>query len=351
MSRRAVSPPASSDAAALPVADRSAPPATRRVGASRRRPADAPPTPEEAAEAAALVSAARRAIGAEVPPHTTGASAADDERSGSLHGDVVAMRRAAPRPGPLVGLLAALPVALLAVLTALSAERSPRLSGPVQLRMIGDNIPEPLKVQLERGFPDYARLITRPDAALVQAYALYLGQRSLVYQVNKVEVVGEVQCGKPQCVVQVDVRLRKPLLPAELANGQRVWISDDGRLLPGILRGPYQAPLVRGLEQGGEAAIQEAVACWTSIQSQIRPDLIREIRCDHPMSGGGHGLALITRPGTVIVWGAPSENRFGLTARAKAANLVHTLACQGDLARVAEINVRFSQAFATLTRP
>ena len=50
----------------------------------------------------------------------------------------------------------------------------------------------------------------------------------------------------------------------------------------------------------------------------------------------------------MLTWGHPSEARFGVSRDQRLEHLVHTLRCQGDLRRVPEINVRFSEPFAVV---
>jgi hypothetical protein len=148
------------------------------------------------------------------------------------------------------------------------------------------------------------------------------------------------------------LELRKPLLPAAWKTGEMSWISDDGRILPGILNGPKGQPKVRGIEDSDQESIDELVAIWPKLSREIEsflPKLVSEIHLNAPLgSADQRGLVLLTNPGTKLTWGHPSEARFGVTREQRLEHLVHTLRCQGNLRRVPEINVRFSEPFAVV---
>jgi hypothetical protein len=151
-------------------------------------------------------------------------------------------------------------------------------------------------------------------------------------------------------VADVELALRIPYLPGVLADGRRVWIDRDGRILPGILPAPAERrPVVRQIEAGGRAGVAEAIAMWQRLEGGIDPGLVSDIlladRLDEP---GTRGIVLRTRPGARLVWGRPGEERFGVDPSIKARELVRTVRGQGDLARIGEINVRFKEPFYTL---
>jgi hypothetical protein len=116
--------------------------------------------------------------------------------------------------------------------------------------------------------------------------------------------------------------------------------------------------VVRGLEEAGPEAVTELTELWPRLHKQLKSlkldptgaGLISAIRCDQPLAGGRSGIAMYTRQGTVLVWGAPEEDDFGPSVETKVRNLIHTLRCQGDLRRVEEVNVRFNDPFAVLHR-
>jgi hypothetical protein len=150
-------------------------------------------------------------------------------------------------------------------------------------------------------------------------------------------------------VLEVELGMRRPYLPGVLASGTRVWIDREGVVLPGTLPGPdRRRPLVRQLELGG-ANLRAAVEAWRLIEPQIEPNLVATIDCAAPIDEhGARGIVMNANAGSRLVWGRPDEAALGRDAESKARDLVHTIRCQGDLSRIASVNVRFAKPFYTL---
>jgi hypothetical protein len=142
-----------------------------------------------------------------------------------------------------------------------------------------------------------------------------------------------------------------------------VWIDRDGNVLPGILPKPEVVrPLVRSIENGGKAGLRAAVQAWDLLENQglergLVTDLVLDDLVDAAPAGSttpaattpaNRGLVLYTRHGTRILWGRPGEEKYGVTLEDRARNTVHTLTVQGDLSRIAAIQVRFPEPTYTL---
>jgi hypothetical protein len=187
-------------------------------------------------------------------------------------------------------------------------------------------------------------------------------QVRLFHEPGKMSAVRRVP-GKPPVMVQVDglrrtveiqLSLRKPYLPAVLGDRSRVWIDEDGIVLPGILPSPgVQRPMVRMLEAGGKDSVQAAVDLWQRLEPQIEKGLVSDIVLNDVLDlpatpTSPRGIVLYTRQGARLVWGHPGEEKFGVGPEEKVRDLVHTLHCQGDLSRIAAVNVRFHEPFYLL---
>ena len=150
-------------------------------------------------------------------------------------------------------------------------------------------------------------------------------------------------------VLEVEMGMRRPYMPGVLATGTRVWIDREGVVLPGSLPGPdRRRPLLRQLEQGG-GNLRSAVEAWQLIEPQIEANLVATIDCAAPIDDrGARGIVLNASAGSRLVWGRPDEAALGRDAESKARDLVHTIRCQGDLSRIASVNVRFAKPFYTM---
>jgi len=157
--------------------------------------------------------------------------------------------------------------------------------------------------------------------------------------------------GRPRLVrvLEVEMGMRRPYMPGSLASGVRVWVDREGVVLPGTLAGPdRRRPLLRQLEYGG-ANLRAAVEAWQLIEPQLDPNLVATIDCAAPIDDrGSRGIVLNAAAGSRLVWGRPDESSLGRDPESKAKDLVHTIRCQGDLSRIAVVNVRFSKPFYTL---
>lgn len=150
-------------------------------------------------------------------------------------------------------------------------------------------------------------------------------------------------------VLEVELGMRRPYMPGVLATGTRVWIDREGVVLPGTLQGPdRRRPLLRQLEQGG-GNLRAAVEAWRLVEPLVEPNLVASIDCAAPIDErGARGIVLNASAGSRLVWGRPDETALGRDPESKARDLVHTIRCQGDLSRIASVNVRFSKPFYTL---
>jgi hypothetical protein len=202
-------------------------------------------------------------------------------------------------------------------------------------------------------FPHRDQLVTG-ESWVLDRLATYLGSLPAVATVKRVEAVHEPAPGDGGTLVRtlvIELGLRQPVMPALLATGERVWLDQEGRALPGTMPAPaVRRPLMRDLERGGLVVVREALSLWRDLESRLEPGLVTEIRCDDALdpAGSQRGIVLYTRQGTRLVWGHPSESRYGVQPGDKASDLVRTIRCQGDLRRIAVINVRFGRPFFLL---
>ena len=194
-----------------------------------------------------------------------------------------------------------------------------------------------------------------PNAWVLDQLADWLRKQPAVAKLVQVRLVHEadVSNGKSpanlQRVLEVELALRTPVMPAVLASGERAWIDTDGHVLPGELPAPRVArPMMRQMESAGTDTVQAAIAMWMRLEADIPPGLVSDILCDDELDDNTRGIVLVTHQGARLVWGNPREERFGITAEDRASALIHALRCQGDLAHVASINVRFRQPVLVL---
>lgn len=154
---------------------------------------------------------------------------------------------------------------------------------------------------------------------------------------------------KPERVLEVTMGLRQPFMPGVLASGTRVWIDREGVVLPGSLPGPdRRRPLLRQIEMAG-ANLRAAVEAWQLIEPHLDQGLIASIDCAAPLDErDARGIVLNAAAGSRLIWGRPDDTTLGRDPAGKARDLVHTIRCQGDLSRIASVNVRFAKPFYTL---
>jgi hypothetical protein len=157
--------------------------------------------------------------------------------------------------------------------------------------------------------------------------------------------------GRPRLVRVLDIEMgmRRPYMPGVLASGGRVWIDREGVVLPGSLPGPdRRRPLLRQIETGGNN-LRAAVEAWQLVEPQLEPQMIASIDCAGTIDErGARGIVLNAAAGSRLIWGRPDETTLGRDAESKARDLVYTIRCQGDLSRIACVNVRFAKPFYTL---
>jgi hypothetical protein len=204
-----------------------------------------------------------------------------------------------------------------------------------------------------RRFPNVDKL-SEGAPWVLDRLADYVRHQSVVAEVRQVSVVHQpitASGDKLRRVLELVIGLRQPVLPVVLASGERGWVDAEGWLLPGSLPGPTaRRPVLRAIEWGGIASVRSALALWKQLEPQIEPGLITDIHLYDALesSGSQRGIVLYTRQGSRLIWGRPDEERFGVKNDDKIRDLVRTIRCQGDLSRVAAINVRFHQPFLVL---
>lgn len=201
---------------------------------------------------------------------------------------------------------------------------------------------------LIRRYPGLDALRDGDDARLAD-FAAWLGEQPVIRTVAQVRCQHAVDGSRR--VIEVELGLRSPELPVVLASGARAWIDAEGILLPSILPAPegQPRPVLRGVEGVDRARIDEALWLWSQVRRNLEPGLITDIILDAPLGLlDQRGIVLGTRSGSQLIWGLPGDTRFGLDRERKVRDLVHSIRCQGDLSRIATINVRYPKAFFTL---
>jgi hypothetical protein len=179
-------------------------------------------------------------------------------------------------------------------------------------------------------------LLSRPGVGEVQSVRLRHDSRTIDGRTRAVRLL-EVRMG-----------MRRPFMPGVLASGARVWVDREGVVLPGSLPAPdRRRPFLRQIE-AGSAQLRHAVEAWSVLEPQLEPGLVSTIECAAPLDErGAFGVVMTTVNGCRLVWGRPEDAMLGRDATARAADLVHTIRCQGDLSRIGSINVRFAKPFYT----
>lgn len=325
------------------------PPATSRAA-----------TPAPAAEddsGAALVAAARRrraaapdpAVASEMPPparrRRAKVHAADDSALAGVPAG------APPRWTPW-GIAAALLAGLVLAGTIWGAITAPTPQKVARIRpawVAGPQVSYNEFLRWIWTFPLRERLVD-PNAWVLDRLVDHLRATPGIAEVRQVRLVHEPDGKRLARVAEVELSLRTPFLPGVLGDGRRVWLDREGRVLPGILPAPASArPVVRQIEAGGRAAVAETIALWSQLETALPPGLVSDILLGERLDEtGARGIVLITRPGARLVWGRPGEERFGVDGASKCRDLVRTLRAQGDLSRIADINVRFREPFYTM---
>ncbi|MBA2480121.1 MAG: cell division protein FtsQ [Planctomycetes bacterium] len=214
----------------------------------------------------------------------------------------------------------------------------------------GPQLPTSEVLSWMRKFPGRAK-ISNPDSWVLDQLTAYLRALPAVAEVRQLRLIHEPD-GKSgtRRSMELVMALRQPAMPAVLATGERVWVDREGRVLPGVLPAPaVKRPNLRGIEAAGTAKVQAALAMWHKLEPQLERNLVTDIVLNDLVDErGNRGIVLYTRQGSRLVWGDPAEERYGVRVDDKARDLVHTIRCQGDLGRIAMINVRFNQPFFVL---
>ncbi len=204
-----------------------------------------------------------------------------------------------------------------------------------------------------RSFPHAAKL-RNGDPAVLTALAEHLRKQPIVAEIREVSVVHVPMASHPEQLqrnLRIVAALRQPVLPVVLASGERAWIDDQGYLLPGTLPGPtIRRPVLREIEWAGIEGVRAALQMWKLLELQVEPGLITDIHLYQPLDQRGlqRGIVLYTRHGSRLIWGRPGDDRYGIKPEDKVRDLVHSMRSQGDVSRVAAINVRFKQPYFVL---
>lgn len=204
-----------------------------------------------------------------------------------------------------------------------------------------------------RRFPNADKLYTGAPWVL-DRLADYLRHQPVVAEVRQVSVVHQpvdARGERLRRVIELVIGLRQPVLPVVLASGERGWVDAEGWLLPGSLPGPtVRRPTLRAIEWGGIQGVRSALSMWQQLEPLIEPGLVTDIHLYDALDGSAsqRGIVLYTRQGSRLIWGRPGDERFGVRNDDKVRDLVRAIRSQGDLSRVAAINVRFHQPFLLL---
>jgi hypothetical protein len=329
---------------------------------ARAKPADTPDPDEPFDPAASLIAAAERKkeeAAARDEPAPASPAPATTKRKRKARNDAAdatpapAPETVAPR-GPGAWTAACVCAALcLLVVTVAAAVQRPEPAPVDDVQVVWLDGPQVSKREVQAWIATFPMLpqLAEANAFLLDKLRDHLAAQPAVAAVPRIELVHNPSGdGKRlgRCI-RIVMGLRQPWMPALMATGQRVWVDAEGFVLPGHLKGPTQRrPLLRGIEQGG-AHLRAGVEAWQHLEGLLEPGLVTDIHLwDVLDPAGTRGIVLLTRGGSRLVWGRPDEERFGRDTAAKARDLVHTIRCQGDLSRVATINVRFAKPFFTL---
>lgn len=338
-------------------------PATAR---RNRAAAEAKPEAADADEAARprrkLVAARRRAISTD----TLGPDEESDQARAAKPKAAKPRRVAATGPVSLWarlgawGVAAAAAALAVAVLTLDALHEVPRAMPVSAVRIAwlpGPRLPDPEVLAWLNLCPVREKL-AEPNPWVLDQLAAWLRAQPAVAAVDRVRVVHEAhQAATPgkaprqamRRTLELTLGLRQPVMPAVLASGESAWVDIEGRVLPGHLPGPgVKRPKLRAIEQARPGAVLAALAMWSRLEPELETGLVSDIVLNDPLDErGARGIVLYTRHGSRLIWGDHEEERYGVRAEAKARDLVRTLRAQGDLTRVATINVRFNQPFFT----
>ncbi len=380
----------------------------RRVDTELREATGGDALPPAETDARDLIAAAKRKRGAEVVPPTTRRRKRRPAEDDPAYGDQVSpggsaldgipagstglFSRTGIRAWTATAIIAVAAVLMLSLIAVGDLPQPLPVNNVTITWLPGPRVPDAEVVGWLKRCPQFEKLST-PNEWVLEKLADHLRALPAVAEVRRVRLFHEPgkipairqQRGKPPVRVQVDgirrtveiqLALRQPYLPAVLRDGGRAWIDEDGLVLPGVLPGPgVPRPVVRGVEAGGRVALAAAVAVWKRLEPEVEKGLVASIGLADPLEDAAppaqtlpavvppgtapaavlpaappmpRGIVLYTRQGSRLVWGRPGDERFGVDADGKARDLLHTLRCQGDLNRIASINVRFHEPVYTL---
>ncbi len=247
-------------------------------------------------------------------------------------------------------------IALLVVFSFYAIDKSPApltVSGFQVRWLAGPKVPDAEVLKWIRVFPKAAQL-RNGDPAVLGELADYLRKQPMVSEIQEISVVHVPIANHPEQLqrnLQVVMALRQPVMPVVLASGERAWVDNDGYLLPGSLAGPsVRRPVLRAIEWAGIEGVKTALGMWKLLEPQVEAGLITDIHLYDVLDQRGiqRGIVLYTRHGSRLIWGRPNDDRYGIKPADKVRDLVHSLRSQGDVSRVASINVRFKQPYFVL---
>ncbi|MHC5068820.1 MAG: hypothetical protein ACYTF0_09560, partial [Planctomycetota bacterium] len=180
----------------------------------------------------------------------------------------------------------------------------------------GATLPDVLQYDWLKAFgPARAQALARtPSGERLAQLRDHLQSRPSVAGVLAVRIVAEGDV-EPVPVCVVELRLRRPVMPVMLANGERAWVDDEGLVISPLLTGPRE-PILRGYERAGWPALQEVLDLWPELKSRLPADFIKEIVLDEVLDEvtAARGIVLHAAGGTRVVWGVPGEGeRYGVS--------------------------------------
>lgn len=247
-------------------------------------------------------------------------------------------------------------IAVLVVFSCYSIDKAPTplpVSGFRIAWLPGPKVPREDVLGWMRTFPQFAQLREGRQETLDEL-AAFLRKQPVVSEVRTVSVVHEPGAKEPeqlQRTLEVVMALRQPVMPVVLASGERAWVDAEGWLLPGSLPGPsVKRPVLRAIEWAGIDGVRSVLSLWKRLEPQIEHGLVTDIHLHDVLDKRGvqRGVVLYTRHGSRLIWGRPGEERYGVREEDKVRDLIHTIRSNGDLNRIAAINVRFKEPFSEL---
>jgi hypothetical protein len=330
-------------------------PAPRNRALERKAIAEKEPESEDDAEPAPSTRRARKRLAVKRQPIST--DTLGDDAGGRKRSASAPARAARPSfPSARVGAWGIAACAATIAMLALTVDALRQVPAPLPVSNVkiawlpGPQLPNAEVFAWLRKFPGREK-IANPDSWILDQLAAYLRDLPAVSEVRQLRLVHEPD-GKSgtRRSMEMVLALRQPVMPAVLATGERAWVDRDGRVLPGVLPAPsVRRPNIRGIEATSQGTVQAALAMWQKLEPQLERGLVTDIVLNDALDErGSRGIVLYTRQGSRLVWGAPTEERYGVRVDDKVRDLVHTIRCQGDLGRIAMINVRFNQPFFVL---